>query len=408
MTSANRDSVFIAGGQPSITYVERKQLHIERELTRAIATPNQIVSLSGPTKSGKTVLCRHILGQRQYIWIEGGQAPTAAKVWEKIVYELNFPVEIEQSSKSETGFKAAIKGLIFSASGSQLFSTEATRKYRIDSMASALKRLVEKEIVLVIDDFHYLDAESRTEIIRNLKGGVFAGLKVVLLSVSHRIFDAVKAENEMTGRFISVSVPEWSQQDLGLIPQQGFEALNVRCPEKIVAALANESQGSPFIMQKLCWDICFDLGVDLPAEPPISVSPRLDLQELYVRIAKDSGLPIYERLVAGPQIRKDRIKRPLNQGGEADVYAATLLAIAETGPAKSLTYNEVRASLSSILAASIPQKHEITSVLKHLARISREIGTDVGVDWDEDKKQVDISDPYLRFYLRWQVRQDVA
>jgi hypothetical protein len=407
MATISRDKVFIAGGQPSVTYVERKQLHIERELSRAVAVPNQIVSLSGPTKSGKTVLCRHVLGERQFIWIEGGQAPSADKVWEKIVYELNFPIEIEKSSGSQTSFGAAVKGLIFSANGSQLFKEESKRKYRIDSMASALKRLTDQEIILVIDDFHYLEADARKEFVGNVKGAVFSGLKVVLLSVSHRTFDAIKAESELTGRFMSVSVPEWSRDDLSLIPEKGFAVLNIQCPAKIVGALSEECQGSPFIMQKLCWDVTYDLGVDYPATPPKKVPNSIDLEELYIRIAKDSGLPIYERLVAGPQIRKERIKRPLAAGGEADVYEVTLLAIAETGPLKTLSYNEIRASMTNILTANVPQKHEITSVLKHLAKISREIGTDVGVDWDEDKKQVDISDPYLRFYLRWQVRQSV-
>jgi hypothetical protein len=31
---------------------------------------------------------------------------------------------------------------------------------------------------------------------------------------------------------------------------------------------------------------------------------------------------------------------------------------------------------------------------------------DAGVDWDDASRQLDIGDPYLRFFLRWQVRQD--
>lgn len=46
----HRDEVFVAGGQPSVTYVRREELHIEKELGRAIAMPNHIVSLSGPTE----------------------------------------------------------------------------------------------------------------------------------------------------------------------------------------------------------------------------------------------------------------------------------------------------------------------------------------------------------------------
>jgi hypothetical protein len=403
-THISRDTVFIAGGQPSITYVDRQHLDMERDLARAIASPNQIVSLSGPTKSGKTVLCRHVLGNRQYIWIEGGQTSTAGAVWDKICYELNYPVEISKGNADKTTIGAGLRGLIFSVSGSQLHEAETKRKYTIDAMASATRHLIENNIALIVDDFHYLSDEAKQEFLRNIKGSVFSGLRLVLLSVAHRTFDAIRAESELTGRFISVTVPEWSADDLALIPQKGFVALNVECPEKIIEKLSAESQSSPFLMQKLCWEICYDLGVDQNPIEAIRVPAGLDLQGLYTRIAKDSGLPIYERLVAGPQIRKDRMKRPLQAGGDADVYQATLLAIAQTGPKPSVSYNEIRTELTDILADKIPQKHEVTSVLKHLSRISRDIGTDSGVDWDEEKRTLDITDPYLRFYLRWQVR----
>src|SRR6516164_4953522 len=104
MTKINRDSVFVPGGQPSITYIERKQSgsDIERQLARAIALPNQVVSLAGPTKSGKTVLCRHVLGERQYIWVEGGQVKSAEEIWDRVCRGLKFPLETTIGSGSET------------------------------------------------------------------------------------------------------------------------------------------------------------------------------------------------------------------------------------------------------------------------------------------------------------------
>ena len=158
-------------------------------------------------------------------------------------------------------------------------------------------------------------------------------------------------------------------------------------------------------MQKFCWEICYELGVDAKSFRAIVVPDNVDLNGIVIRIAKDSGLPIYQRLVAGPHIRKDRMPRPLANGGEADVYEATLLAIAETGPLPKISYNVLRSSLNKVLADKVPQRHEVTSVLKQFSKISREMGSDVGIDWDEAGRSLDISDPYLRFYLRWQVRQ---
>jgi hypothetical protein len=32
-------------------------------------------------------------------------------------------------------------------------------------------------------------------------------------------------------------------------------------------------------------------------------------------------------------------------------------------------------------------------------------GAEKGMDWDDGKRTLHITDPYLRFYLRWQVRK---
>jgi hypothetical protein len=158
-------------------------------------------------------------------------------------------------------------------------------------------------------------------------------------------------------------------------------------------------------MQKFCWEICFDCDIEKTSLIQRHQIPAdYAFTDMFVRIAQDAGLPIYQRLVAGPQSRKARTKRPLLTGKEADIYEATLLALAETGPKPSISDEELRSSLNSLLTGMMPQKHEITSALKHLASISMQAGTEDAIDWDEDKREINVADPYLRFYLRWQVR----
>lgn len=265
--------------------------------------------------------------------------------------------------------------------------------------------------MLVIDDFHYISEEARTELMRNVKGAVFNGLKVILLSVTHRVFDAIKAESELTGRFTAVSLPHWSIPDLAQIPAKGFEVLGAECPQAVVKSLCEEAQENPFLMQKFCWEICFDLGIDqkkmLSAHhvPANHVPANYDLTAMFRRLSQDAGLPIYHKLAAGPQSRKARVKRPLRDGGVADIYQAVLLALAESGPRAVISYDELRELMGEVLSQQVPQKHEITSALNHLSRISRNIGAGSAVDWDDDKRDITLVDPYLRFYLRWQVRR---
>lgn len=400
-----RDQVFVAGGQPQITYVERQEIHVERNLARAIATPSQVVCLSGPTKTGKTVLCNRVLVERLRVWVDAGKINTSDEFWNHVCADLNLPLEVAETEEAQYSGQVGINIPIVTASGSRIKSSGLTTKQRIVSMSQALAHCIDENIILVIDDFHYLDPDIRATLMRNIKGAVFKGLKVILLSVTHRTFDAIKAEAELTGRFASVILPDWTKTDLIQIPMRGFQALNVRCNETIIDSMADEAQESPFLMQRFCWEVSYDCGVEQTRDHIQDVDSNYNLKELYVRIALDAGLPVYQKLVAGPQSRKVRTKRPLRTGSEADIYEATLLAIAETGPKAAISYEELRTTLNGLLTDMMPQKHEITSALKHLAAISMKSESIASIDWDEDKRKVNIADPFLRFFLRWQVRK---
>jgi len=351
-----------------------------------------------------------MLGAREYVWIDGGQVKSADELWSKISAELNIPYERSAGSEKATEIEGGLSTPVFSAGGSRLSSQTTGAMHKVDGMAEALQAMQQRLIILVIDDFHYIDPEARKEIVRNLKGAIFNGLKVMLLSVAHRVFDAISAESELTGRFISVTLPEWTETELRQIASQGFRELKVDCPSGIVDMIVAESQSSPFLMQKFCWEICFDNKVESPSLFGRTAIPEdYGLKEMFSRIAQDAGLPIYQKLVAGPQARKERLKRPLKNGESADIYEATLLAIAETGPLASISYDDLRSKLSNLLLPEMmPQKHEITSALKHLASISQKGGLSSAIDWDEDSREVSVADPYLRFFLRWQVRDTTS
>jgi archaellum biogenesis ATPase FlaH len=406
LKSYHRDEVFVAGGQPSVTYIEREDQHVERNLARAIATPNQIVSLSGTTKTGKTVLCRRVLGEREFVWVDGGQTPSAEKLWQCVSSELQLPSETTETASSQVaGNLQGSIPLVVTAGGSLLNSDAKADRYAINSMTAAITTMLKDRIVLVIDDFHYLESEARREVMRNVKGGVFNGLKIILLSVTHRAFDAIKAETELTGRFVTIKLPHWSFDDLRKIAVQGFNALNVSYAEGLINRLCQEAQENPFLMQKFCWEICFDAGIERTAVfSPYKISDGYNPEPMFERLAEDAGLPIYQQLAAGPQSRKVRAKRPLRNGASADIYEVVLLALAETGPKAAVSYEELRSALFSLLSDMVPQKHEITSALKHLSTISRKIGAESAIDWDEEKREINVADPYLRFYLRWPLR----
>ena len=56
--------VFTPGGQPTVTYIDRAHLGLESALKRAMARGFSIISVTGQTKSGKTVLCRKVVPEK--------------------------------------------------------------------------------------------------------------------------------------------------------------------------------------------------------------------------------------------------------------------------------------------------------------------------------------------------------
>ena len=53
--------VFTPAGVPTVTYVYRGEQDLETQLRHALKTPGLIISLSGPSKSGKTVLIKKVI-----------------------------------------------------------------------------------------------------------------------------------------------------------------------------------------------------------------------------------------------------------------------------------------------------------------------------------------------------------
>lgn len=94
--------------------------------------------------------------------------------------------------------------------------------------------------------------------------------------------------------------------------------------------------------------------------------------------------------------------RQLNDGRDVDIYVAVLAAIAHTGPALSIGYEQLRTSLREVMASELPQRHEVTRVLEQMTLIARtKVEGEPVLDYDETYSTLHISDPYFAFYLRW-------
>lgn len=393
--------VFVAGGIPKLTYIPRTHLQLESRLKNGLDEGHQIIALTGPTKTGKTVLCRTVLKGRETLWIDAGQIESVEEFWGLGAEKLSIPQEVAQTSGK--GLKAGVNYVVV-VEGE--YSGQIEKRYYPSAKAAVLGHCKKNGICIVVDDFHYLTDQDQKSIIRALKSEIFDGLEAIFIAVPHRAFDTIQNEREMEGRFIHIEIPAWETDELRSIAEKGFPALNVEFRAEDAEEFARESFGSPILMQRFCLRICSEYNIDETLASKRNIRPSDDKKmEIYAAVAQSYGFPTFKILAEGPQSRTDRLPRKLKgSDDEVDIYSALLRAIAQTGPEAVLPYDDIRDAMrQTVEDKSMPQKQQITNSLSYMSREARsKIKGEPPLEWRDETLY--LTDPSLMFYLRWAFR----
>ncbi|EBB6142886.1 ATP-binding protein [Salmonella enterica] len=407
--------VFVPGGMPKLTYVERTQGEIREKLESAKDNLCKLVTLTGQTKSGKTVLTQMIFPftDPNVIWVDGGSITAENDIWEQVLDRLdvypNEEVNTSDTASTVVSGKANVSASILIAKGGGELgvsqndgSTKGKKSARnITSKNAAIKALAESQASLIIDDFHYLDRDMQGSFVRAVKPLVFHGVPVVLIAIPHRRYDAIKVEREITGRLENIMMPYWSIDELKQIATIGFPLLNVNVSSAVVDILASEALGSPHLMQEFCKSLCADYSIKETSEKEIKISKVDD--SLFKNVAESTGKVVFDKLATGPRQRSDRLMRLLKSGERVDIYKVVLYALSKMKPRmQTIQYEELRSAIRDIVAETPPQAHEVTRVLEKMSEIaSNEEASTPVIDWEREEQKLHITDPFFAFYLKW-------
>jgi hypothetical protein len=156
-------------------------------------------------------------------------------------------------------------------------------------------------------------------------------------------------------------------------------------------------------MQEFCRSICKEHGVVSTFNGGEADLPNDKLKKVFSYTAETIGRPIYEKLARGPRQRADRLQRKLLSGQEVDIYGLVLHALAHLKPDLiTLEYEDIRSAIKTVSAENPPQLNEVVRVLKHMSEISAtEDSSAPVIDFNDDDKQLHVTDPFFAFYLRW-------
>jgi hypothetical protein len=266
--------VFVPGAYPQHTYITRKDESFEEVLRDSLSTPGQVVSLSGPSKSGKTVLVEKVVGRDLLIPVSGASLQRPDDVWDRVLDWMDVPSSTSGSRTfggkigAEVGAKGSVElKLIAKGEASGVAKGEVTgeagsgtiRERR--GLTQVVDEIGNSDFVVLLDDFHYMNRDVQAEVAKTLKEAVRLGVKIVTAAVSHRGDDVVRANPELRGRVRAIDLRYWSRDELRQIADTGFHLLNAEVESRAVDIFTEESAGSPQLMQLLCLQACFVLGI---------------------------------------------------------------------------------------------------------------------------------------------------
>lgn len=427
--------VFVPGKLPEFTYNPRDELNLEQSLEDYLEEAGAILTVAGPTKTGKSVLLERRIDNP--VWCDGQGVASVDSMWALVSDELGLYTQVEVSSDASVsggGTVAAKAGFAPLAEASSTVSIEGSEGGGVrHSVSRPLASLAKEALAragqpLVIDDFHFVERDVQRQVVRALKPIVLAGIPVVFASISHRVRDVVSAEPDMTGRVVPLEIPFWSKADLLYIAREGFKVLNVVDEGEVFAkVLASESYGSPYLMQKFCRELCKVNGVRERPNEPRELRPPSDWASFFSEQVEFASRDWFERLLNGPQERGNkRTQWELRDGTTLDGYGLTLRAIVETGPKLDLTKDEIRRVVDQLVEGTGPALHQTTRYLQRMSLIAAkrkteplpteeeldQPGVDRGaandvqpvleyMDDDDPHSRLHIADPYFAFFLRW-------
>ena len=407
--------VFTPGKLPDVTYVDDHLKERARILHDALETGAAVISLSGPSKSGKTVFIEKNVGKDRLIQVTGAGITEADRLWDRVFDLIGTP--ISKRTTSTRSFVGAMGGKIggeagvlvsatgeVSASGKWGHSSSEQHDGAVDYLQLLIRELGGSGFGVFIDDFHYIPRPVQIEISNQIKEAIRSNVVFVVASVPYHADDAIRANPDLRGRSIKLDFDYWRPEELAKIADRGFQKLLATANPAYIHALASEAAGSPQLMQSLCLTTCFENDIREIQSSPKQIASNLDAVK---KVCSRAAAPCdYSSTAAkmkeGPKTRgQNRKSHVLKDGTATDVYPLVIDAIALDPPELTQRYPNLQKRIQSLCSSEPPSGSSVTGACSQIALIANESENRTVIEWDGENDVLDIRDPYLLFYLRW-------
>ncbi|HEY5950469.1 MAG TPA: hypothetical protein VIV40_33490, partial [Kofleriaceae bacterium] len=385
MARLSSAEVFTPTSFPTHTYVERDNLHHERLLREWMRSSTQIASISGPSKSGKTVLIQHVVGEDNLITVSGGSVRSPDQLWERVLDWWGEPHSMTASSaEAATDTSAHEKGVTIGipgtgAAGKHMASsahvgtetTQATVNRR--GLPQVVQELAHSPYTILLDDFHYIPAAIQNDVAQQLKDAASRGVRICVASVPVRSDNLVRALPELRGRVLAIDLDYWSRRDLLEIPRRGCPLLNLEVDSASLQMFAGEAAGSPQLMQSICLWMCNHLGMRETSETlrAVQLDELARKEILFLTSLTADFRSVVRALVSGPRVRPGERRAYMHQDGRvADVYLSIMRAVAMDPPRLAIGYEDLQRRLEALCKGASPDGASVVNACVRLSQIA--------------------------------------
>ena len=410
------NKIFTPGSQPDVTYNDRINIQLEEKLENLVYFSGTLGVVSGKSKLGKTVLVKRKFSNSEVIFIEEqdinnrtieeviheklGIAKTTKTTTSKSKYNFGFESEVGMGTPNFFDF-LKLRGAIKSNTDHQEIE-DVTQIITSNLFQLAMDFLIDNNIKLVFDDFHYINPKQQKDIIHRLKEPISRGLRVILVLIPMRLNQPIEIETDMKGRVEYIVVPSWSNEELGYIAIKGFEELNAEISEELLNSFVENSFKNPFLMQKICAKYCLTKHLKERSQEKISFEyDKNEVETIYKSIDTGENETVRKLREGKPTKGTRRKLYSLKDGTDADIYTILIKVLSKLCHQDKIAYTdfveEVRKSLAEDKSI---QNNQITNTLKNISEISENIYLKEPVVIFKDN-QIMIDNDMFRFSLRW-------
>jgi hypothetical protein len=208
--------VFTPGRFPAHTFVDEHLADKKQQLLDTLDAGAMLISISGPSKSGKTVFVEESLGRDNLVQITGAGVSSPVDLWMRVfdMIGTNLPKSITSTVGSSTKGGGSVRveanAIITKGAGTasiehlESTSDAVTASIAADCLNLLIKELGGSDLVLFIDDFHYIPIQIQQEVARQIKEAIRNNVRFICASVPYHADDVIRGNPDLRGRVFSI------------------------------------------------------------------------------------------------------------------------------------------------------------------------------------------------------------